>query len=149
MAIGLLFIMLAVFVTDFVVEVLYGVFSKQLEQHMVKGLAAKYVLLLIGFGAIALISWAAQYWFDGAKYLSGILLEPIARYFIALMDKLRMIMTKEQVIGAQVIAKEPVAVHKNKKESEAVAGEAAKPSVISEMPAADKPTRSRRKTTKA
>lgn len=144
MAIGLLFIMIAVFVTDFVVEVLYGVFSKQLEQHMVKGLAAKYVLLLIGFGAIALISWAAQYWFDGAKYLSGILLEPIARYFIALMDKLRMIMTKEQVI-----AKEPVPVHKNKKESESVAGETAKPSVISEMPAADKPTRSRRKTTKA
>jgi len=46
-------------------------------------------LLLLGYGALAFATHFAGAYVPTAEYLSGILLEPIARYFTKICDALR------------------------------------------------------------
>ena len=67
-----------------------GLFDKGLFFRGVE----KVFLLLIGYGAIALaVHFAADY-VPKAEYLSGILLEPIARYFTKVCESLKQLLNE-------------------------------------------------------
>lgn len=54
----------------------------------------KIFLLFIGYGAIALAAHFAADYIPDMEYLSGILLEPIAKYFIKVCDALKQLLSE-------------------------------------------------------
>ncbi len=86
-------------------------------QLFLKGIY-KIAVLAIGYGAIAFAAKYASAVIPQMEYLSGILLEPIARYFIKVCDSLKNFLnksTKEVVIAAVVKSDEAVDSNPNEK----------------------------------
>ncbi len=96
MSLNLLFIMTALLLADYVVGLLYGIWNGGFDKEKcIKG-AQRYFLIFAGYGALALIAHLSSYRFEGMQYLSGLLLEPIARHFVRLLDRLKALFAAER-----------------------------------------------------
>ncbi len=96
MSLNLLLVMAVFIVTDFVVELLDDTWKEGFQKEKcIKG-AERRALVLIGYSAFALIAYFAGQKASAMEYLSGLLLEPIARYFVSLLNRLRGFIVKEQ-----------------------------------------------------
>ena len=95
MSLKLLFIMTALLLADYVVGLLHGIWNEGFDKEKcIKG-AQKYFLIFVGYGAIALIAYISAMRLAEMEYLSGLLLEPIARYFLKLLDRMKGLMIKD------------------------------------------------------
>lgn len=67
----------------------------------------KYGIILLGYGAIAFTAFFAGKYIPEMEYISGLLLEPIAKYFIKLLNRLRVVLNDniEDVIEHKRAAK--------------------------------------------
>lgn len=61
----------------------------------VKGLK-KIGIIALGYGALGFVSWLAGKYVPSAEYLSGLLIEPISKYFSKICETLR------GMLGAEV-----------------------------------------------
>ncbi len=101
MSLNLLFIMTALLLADYVVGLLYEIWNEGFDKtKWIKG-AQRYFLIFVGYGALALIAHLSSYYFEEMQYLSGLLLEPIARYFVSLLDRLKGLFLAEQENSAE------------------------------------------------
>jgi len=101
MSLNLLFIMTALLLTDYAVGLLYGIWNGGFDKEKCIRGAQRYFLIFAGYGALALIAHLSSYRFEGMQYLSGLLLEPIARYFVRLLDRLKGLFSAERENSAE------------------------------------------------
>ncbi len=89
----ILFIVLCVLmVANQMIGIANGWYRDGFSIHkMVCGLQ-KYGIILLGYGAIAFTAFFAGRYIPQMEYISGLLLEPIARYFIKLLNRLRIVL---------------------------------------------------------
>ena len=89
MILDILYLLILLMVVNFVIGLLRGVWTEGFnKEKFAKGLTT-YLLVLIGFTAIALFAFYASQKSRGFMYLVGILVDPIARYLVKLLDTLR------------------------------------------------------------
>ena len=141
MSLKLLFIMTALLLADYVVGLLYGIWNEGFDREKcIKG-AQKYFLIFVGYGAIALIAYISSMRLAEMEYLSGLLLEPIARYFIKLLDRMKGLMAKDTERE-----KKPVEIKSEKPQETVVTVQAVKPEPAKPAP---KRTQAARRSTAA
>ena len=129
MVLSLLYLLAILIVVNFVIGCLRGIWNEGFKKDkFFKGLIT-YALILLGFAAIDLFAYAAGQKIQGFVYLAGILLDPIARYFVKLLDTLRELL--DYVFGKKSSeSREPAAAEPAI--AEAVEAEPEKAAVIAE-----------------
>lgn len=89
MILDLLYLLIILMAVNFIVGLLRGVWNEGFKKDkFIKGLTT-YLLILIGFTAVALFAYYAGQKSSGFMYLAGIMIDPIARYLVKLLDTLR------------------------------------------------------------
>jgi len=89
MVLSLLYLLGILLVVNFVVGFLRGIWSEGFKKDkFFKGLTV-YLLIFIGFAALDLFAYYAGQKVSGFTYLAGILIDPIARYLVKILDTLR------------------------------------------------------------
>ena len=89
MSLELLAVLLVLMTVNQLLGTGYGSWKSGFDKNLfVRGLK-KIGLLLLGYGALAFATHFAGAYVPSVEYLSGILLEPIARYFTKICDSLR------------------------------------------------------------
>lgn len=89
MSLELLAVLLVLMAVNQLLGTGYGSWKSGFDKALfVRGLK-KVGLLLLGYGALAFATHFAGSYVPSVEYLSGILLEPIARYFTKICDSLR------------------------------------------------------------
>jgi len=89
MVISLLYLLAILLVTNFVIGLLRGIWAEGFKKEkFFKGFTT-YLLIFIGFAAIDLFAYYAGQQISGFTYLAGILIDPIARYLVKILDTLR------------------------------------------------------------
>ena len=89
MSFKLIFVLIALMLVNQIIGTGYGSWKDGFnKQVFFKGLM-KIIYLLLGYGVIALTIHLAAEVVPQAEYLSGILLEPIAKYFTKVCDSLK------------------------------------------------------------
>lgn len=89
MILELLYLLILLMAANFIIGMLRGVWTEGFnKEKFMKGLTT-YLLILIGFTAVALFAHYAGQRVGGFVYLAGILIDPIARYLVKLLDTLR------------------------------------------------------------
>ena len=92
MSITLILVLCVLMVANQMIGIANGWYRDGFSIHkMVCGLQ-KYGIILLGYGAIALTAFVAGRYIPQMEYISGILLEPIAKYFIKLLNRLRIVL---------------------------------------------------------
>lgn len=89
MVLCLLYLLAILLVTNFVIGFLRGIWAEGFKKEkFIKGFTT-YLLIFIGFAAIDLFAYYAGREIKGFTYLAGILIDPIARYLVKILDTLR------------------------------------------------------------
>ena len=89
MSIKLIIVLVVLMVVNQFIGTTYGSWKNGFQKELlVKGFW-KIVCLAIGYGALAFASHFASQYVPSAEYLSGILIEPIAKYFSKICESLR------------------------------------------------------------
>ena len=108
MSLQLVLILVVLMAANQIIGTGYGSWKSGFNEDLFRRGVKKIFLLFIGYGAIALaVHFAADY-VPKAEYLSGILLEPIAKYFTKVCDSLKQLLnepTKTEFLAPQ---QEPV-----------------------------------------
>ena len=88
-----LFIFLCVLmVANQMIGIANGWYRDGFSLHKMVGGFQKYGIILLGYGAIAFAAYIAGRYFPKMEYISGLLLEPIAKYFVKLLNRLRVVL---------------------------------------------------------
>jgi hypothetical protein len=95
MSIRLIVVLFVLMFVNQCVGVSYGAFREGFRRDKLDAGLWRYATVLAGYAAIALTVWLAKDTVDGIEYLSGLLLEPIAHYFLKLVRKLKRIVENE------------------------------------------------------
>jgi len=146
MSLIFLIILVVVLVVDFLLALFGGLRSEGKEKLL--RLLQRYGLILGGYAAVALIAFFGGKLYPNMEYISGLLLDPIFRYSVSLLDKLKTLMTRPK---KEDKADKTEKTEKAEKTEAAPAPEAKvetkkDPVMIEIAPAEDKPkTRSRAK----
>lgn len=110
MSLQLIFILMVLMAANQIIGTGYGSWKSGFDSDLFFKGVKKIFLLLVGYGAIALaVRFAADY-IPKAEYLSGILLEPIAKYFTKVCDSLKQLLnepTKTEFLAAPKTPGEP------------------------------------------
>lgn len=89
MCFRLIFVLVSLMVVNQIIGTGYGTWKEGFcKETFCKGLF-KILCLLLGYGVLALTIHLASEFVPQAEYLSGILLEPIAKYFTKVCDSLK------------------------------------------------------------
>lgn len=89
----ILFILLCVLmVANQMIGIANGWYRDGFSLHKMVCGFQKYGIILLGYGAIALTAYVAGRYIPQMEYISGILLEPIAKYFVKLLNRLRVVL---------------------------------------------------------
>lgn len=89
MVLNLLYLLTILMVVNFVVGFLRGIWAEGFNKDkFLKGFTT-YLLIWIGFAALDLFAYKAGEAISGFTYLAGILIDPIARYLVKILDTLR------------------------------------------------------------
>ena len=89
MSLQLIFILVVLMAANQIIGTGYGSWKTGFNSDLFFKGIKKVSLLLVGYGAIALAAYFAADYIPKAEYLSGILLEPIAKYFAKVCDSLK------------------------------------------------------------
>jgi len=91
MSIRLILVLFVLMFVNQCVGVSYGAFREGFRRDKFEAGIWRYATVLAGYAAIALTVYLARDTVEGIEYVSGLLLEPIARYFLKLVQKLKKI----------------------------------------------------------
>jgi len=94
MSLQLIIILLVLMTANQIIGTGYGSWRSGFDSDLFFRGVKKVILLLIGYGAIALAVHFAADAIPKAEYLSGILLEPIAKYFLKICDSLKQLLNE-------------------------------------------------------
>lgn len=92
MSIQLIVVLLVLMVTNQLIGTGYGSWKAGFDKALFFRGVKKILLILAGYGAIALTAHFAADYIPKIEYLSGILLEPIAKYFTKVCDSLKQLL---------------------------------------------------------
>ena len=97
MSFQLIFILVVLMTANQIIGTGYGSWKSGFDSDLFFRDIKKIFLLLVGYGTIALaVHFAADY-IPKVEYLSGILLEPIAKYFTKVCDSLKRLLDESSV----------------------------------------------------
>ena len=96
MSIRLIFILFILMFVNQCIGASYGAFREGFQKKKLLAGLWRYATVLAGYAAIALTVHLARNALDGIEYVSGILMEPIARYFLKIVEKLKKIVDGEE-----------------------------------------------------
>lgn len=89
MSIKLIAVLVVLMIVNQIVGTTYGSWKRGFQKDLLwKGLW-KIFCLALGYGALAFAAHYASQYVPSAEYLSGILIEPIAKYFSKICESLR------------------------------------------------------------
>lgn len=95
MSIKLFIILIGLMLANQLMGTTYGTWKKGFNKAVFCSGCYKLGILCLGYGTVAVTARYAGEYIPGAEYISGLLLEPIARYFTKLVETLRnMVMDK-------------------------------------------------------
>lgn len=103
MSLQLIFILVVLMAANQIIGTGYGSWKSGFNSDLFFKGFKKIFLLFVGYGAIALAAHFAADALPKAEYLSGILLEPIAKYFTKVCDSLKQLLnesTKTEFLAA-------------------------------------------------
>lgn len=103
MSIKLIGVLTVLMLVNHVVGTSYGAFKDGFDRRKFAYGTWKFLTVLGGYAAIAFAAYYANDYIKGIEYISGILLEPIARYFVNVIDKLKELVNEN--VGAAVMEK--------------------------------------------
>ncbi|MBQ9940001.1 MAG: hypothetical protein IJO74_00465 [Clostridia bacterium] len=93
MSINLILVLLFLMLTNQIIGTSYGSWKNGFSKELLgKGLL-KIFYLAIGYGALAFAAHFASEYVPAAEYISGILIEPIAKYFSKICESLRRLLS--------------------------------------------------------
>ncbi|MGI5984910.1 MAG: hypothetical protein GXY01_10590 [Clostridiales bacterium] len=95
MSIKLIAVLFVLMIANQLVGISYGAFKDGFSWSKLKYGAWKLLTTLGGYAAIAFAAHYANDYINGIEYISGILLEPIAKYFLNVVEKLKQIMNED------------------------------------------------------
>lgn len=85
----LFFVLMGLMTVNQIMGTTYGTWKEGFQKEKFEIGLYKMAILCIGYGAVALTALLAGEYIPGAEYVSGLLLDPIARYFTKLVTDLR------------------------------------------------------------
>ncbi len=94
MSLQLIFILVVLMAANQIIGTGYGSWKSGFNSVLFFKGVKKIFLLFVGYGAIALAAHFAADAIPKAEYLSGILLEPIAKYFTKVCDSLKQLLNE-------------------------------------------------------
>lgn len=94
MSLQLIFILVVLMAANQIIGTGYGSWKSGFSSDLFFKGVKKIFLLFVGYGAIALAAHFAADAIPKAEYLSGILLEPIAKYFTKVCDSLKQLLNE-------------------------------------------------------
>lgn len=92
MSLFLLIILFVILAVDFVITMFGGARNEGKEKLMC--LLKRYAMIFAGYATVGLIAFFGGKMFPNLEYISGLLLDPIFRYAVSLLDKLKSLMVK-------------------------------------------------------
>ncbi len=92
MSLFLLIILFVILAVDFLIAMFGGQRNEGKEKLM--RLLQRYALIFAGYAAVGLIAFFGGKMFPNLEYISGLLLDPIFRYAVSLLDKLKALMVR-------------------------------------------------------
>lgn len=108
MVLSLLYLLAILLVVNFIIGFLRGIWAEGFKKDkFFKGFTT-YLLIFIGFAALDLFAYYAGQKISGFAYLAGILVDPIARYLVKILDTLRELL--DFVFGKKASSEMPVPV---------------------------------------
>lgn len=115
MVLSLLYLLAILLFVNFVVGLLRGIWSEGfIKEKFIKGFTT-YLLIFIGFAALDLFAYFAGKQITGFTYLAGVLIDPIARYLVKILDTLRELL--DYVFGKKAYAEPKKAAAPEKSEA--------------------------------
>lgn len=92
MSITLISVLIVLMIVNQIIGTSYGAWKEGFEKEKLLSGLWKILSLAIGYGALAFASCFAAQYVPSAEYLSGILIEPIAKYFSKICTTLRQLL---------------------------------------------------------
>lgn len=89
MSIKLIAVLIVLMFVNQVVGTSYGAWKEGFQKDLLWKGIWKIICLAAGYGALAFAAHYASQYVPSAEYLSGILIEPIAKYFSKICESLR------------------------------------------------------------
>lgn len=89
MSITLIVVLVVLMIVNQVIGTSYGSWKEGFKKELLLSGLWKIASLALGYGALAFAAHYASQYVPSAKYLSGILVEPIAKYFSKICESLR------------------------------------------------------------
>ena len=110
MSIKLIAVLAVLMVANQIVGISYGAFKEGFSGKKLRFGLWKLFTALCGYAAIAFAAYYANDYIKGIEYVSGILLEPIAKYFLNVVEKLKLLVSEDinTVIRNRAISKSAV-----------------------------------------
>ena len=89
MSIALIAVLVVLMIVNQIIGTSYGSWKEGFKKELLLSGLWKILSLAIGYGALAFAAHFAAQYVPSAEYLSGILVEPIAKYFSKICESLR------------------------------------------------------------
>lgn len=106
MSIKLVIVLAVLLVVNQVIGTGYGTWKDKFDKNLFFSGVKKVALIFIGYGALAFAAHYASEYVPSVEYISGILVEPIARYFAKICESLRNLVNEPTKSKAKQEAKE-------------------------------------------
>lgn len=106
MSIKLVIVLAVLLIVNQIIGTGYGSWKKQFEKELFFKGIKKIFYIFIGYGALAFAAHYASEYVPSVEYISGILMEPIARYFTKICDSLRNLTNESTKLKATQEAEE-------------------------------------------
>jgi len=92
MSLQLILVLAVLMVVNQIIGTSYGSWKNGFSKKLLVAGLLKIFYLFLGYGALALAARFAAQYVPSAEYLSGILVEPIAKYFSKICQSLRQLL---------------------------------------------------------
>lgn len=119
MSLQLILILVVLMAANQIIGTGYGSWKSGFNKALFWRGVKKIFLLFIGYGAIALAARFAADYIPKAEYLSGILLEPIAKYFTKVCDSLKRLLNEPAKVISPAAPQEPASPESAQEEAPA------------------------------
>ena len=97
MSIKLFAVLMVLMIVNQLMGTAYGTWSEGFDLTKLLAGLYKIAILCIGYGAIAFAAYFASDYVSEVEYLSGILIEPIVKYFAKIVESLKNMINEKTV----------------------------------------------------